>query len=429
MNAKRWRGWVVAGVSLCAAVAAAEASRPNILFILTDDLGYGDLGVLYQNERRDAGLPAFRTPHLDTLAAEGAILSRHYCSAPVCAPSRASLLLGVHQGHANVRNNQFDKALEDNHTLATVLRGAGYATAAIGKWGLQGGGPPADQPGHPLKHGFDTFFGLTAHLSGHYHYAELMAARNDDRRQPCGIFDGYEDITASASKCYSTDLYTARAKKWIADRQGADPTQPFFLYLAYPAPHAQLNIPTQSYPAGGGLSGGLQWTGTEGALINTASGTIDSWIHPDYADATYDHDDDPNTAEAAWPEHAKRHATMIRRLDDAVADLRQLLTDLGIADNTLIVFTSDNGPHHESGSGGSHTQDPRFFRSYAGMDGIKRDTWEAGIREPTIACWPAGIPAGRRNDTPSQFHDWMPTFAELAGVLPPARSGLGGTCP
>jgi len=257
---------------------------------------------------------------------------------------------------------------------------------------------------------------------GHYHYADLMAGKTDNQGQPCAIYDGYTDITSIADKCYSTDLFTARAKKWITDQHAADPAKPFFLYLALPAPHAQLNVPTQAYPAGGGSTGGLQYTGTADALINTASGTIDSWIHPDYAAATYDNDNNSGTPEVAWPAYAKRHATMIRRIDDAVADLRQLLADLGIASNTLIVFTSDNGPHNEAGSGGSYTQDPRFFRSYANLDGIKRDSWEGGMREPTMVLWPAAITAGGASNAASQFQDWMPTFAELAGVPAPARS-------
>ncbi len=415
-----------AGTGLAlAGPAEAAAPRPNIIFILTDDLGYGDLGVFYQNSRNfsaNRNQPAFVTPSLDTLAANGMRLTRHYCPAPVCAPSRASLLLGVTQGHANVRDNQFDKALEDNHTLGTVLQGAGYSTAVIGKWGLQGSGVPTAQAGHPLRHGFDYFFGFTAHLTGHFHYAEKMAGQTDNQGQPCAIYDGYTDITSSADKCYSTDLFTARAKKWIVDQHAADPAKPFFLYLALTAPHAQLNVPTQAYPAGGGLTGGVQWTGTPDALINTASGTIDSWIHPDYASATYDSDNNSATPEVAWPDYAKRHATMIRRIDDALCDLRQLLTDLGIADNTLLVFTSDNGPHNEAGTGGSYTQDPRFFRSYATMDGVKRDVLEAGMREPTIVCWPAGIAAGQSSSFPCQFQDWMPTWAELAGVPAPARS-------
>jgi arylsulfatase A-like enzyme len=405
----------------------AAASQPNIVFILTDDLGYGDLGVYYQNSRNFAvnrNLPAFATPHIDSLATQGLRMNRHYCGSPVCAPSRASFLTGMHQGHANVRDNEFDKALEDNHTVATVLKEAGYATAVIGKWGLQGG---VGFPGHPDQRGFDFFFGMLAHLDGHYHYPETT-------NRP--VYNGRTDIRTQLDKCYSTDLFTARAKKWIVDQVAASPTQPFFLYLAYTAPHARLDIPTQAYPAGGGLAGGLQWTGVNNAMINTASGTENAWLHPDYASATWDHDNNPGTAEQAWPNAAKRHATMIRRLDDAVGDLRQLLADLNIADNTLVIFTSDNGPHHEAGAGGTITQDPRFFRSYGPLDGTKRDLWEAGWRVPLLAVWPGVIPAGRVSTTPSQFQDWLPTFAHIAGVRPPFRSDgvsllndLTGTAP
>ncbi|WP_075090982.1 sulfatase-like hydrolase/transferase [Haloferula sp. BvORR071] len=402
-------------LAVCLAGTAAEAAapKPNIIFVLVDDMGYGDLGVFYQNSRNFAvnrNLPAFVTPKLDQLANEGMRLTRHYCPAPVCAPSRASLVLGVHQGHANVRDNQFDKELENNHTLATVLKQAGYATANIGKWGLQGG---SGFPGHPQNRGFDKFFGILSHEDGHLHYPKEEGAQ---------VHDGFTDVTAQLDKCYSTDLLTAQAKKWITELHTTAPTVPFFLYLAYTAPHARLDVPTQAYPAGGGLSGGIQWTGTPGAAINTASGTINTWIHPDYANATWDNDNNAATAEVAWPDYAKRHATMIRRVDDAMADLRTLLADLSIADNTLIVFTSDNGPHNEAGTGGSYTYNPTFFRSYAGFDGIKRDMWEGGVRMPTIVNWPAEIAAGSQNASPSQFQDWMPTFAELAGVPKPERS-------
>jgi len=400
--------WIAAGV-------LAAQSRPNIIFVLTDDLGWGDLGVYFQNSRDFAvnrHLPAFATPGLDAMAAQGLRMNQHYCPAPVCAPSRASLLLGVHQGHANVRDNQFDKALANNHTLGSVLKQAGYATAAIGKWGLQGGD---GFPGHPQNRGFDEFFGYMAHLDAHFHYP---------KEQGRAYYENFADVAATLDKCYSTDLATARTKRWIADHRTGNPEQPFFVFLAYAAPHAQLNVPTGPYPAGGGLAGGVQWTGTPGAMINTASGTIDTWIHPDYADATWDHDNNPATAEVAWPPTAKRHATMVRRLDDAMADLFQLLADLGIDDNTLVVFTSDNGPHNEAGSGGAGigAQDPRFFRSYGPLDGIKRDVWEGGIRVPTLVRWPDGIPGGRVSTHPSQFHDWLPTFAELAGLPLPFRS-------
>lgn len=389
------------------AAAMASAPRPNVIFVLVDDMGWGDLGVFYQNSRGSS--QKFATPELDAFANEGLQLRRHYAPAPVCAPSRASLLLGVHQGHANIRNNQFDQTLENNHTLGTVMKGAGYATACIGKWGLQGPGSPASQPSHPAKRGFDYFFGYLAHLSAHYHYPEELTG-NDNQGQPNGFFENTTNITAQLGKCYSTDLVTARAKKWIADHRTAAPSQPFFLYLTYAAPHARLDVPTQAYPAGDGLDGGVQWTGTPGAMINTASGTINSWIHPDHA------------AQAGWTVPAKRHATMMRRIDDAMGDLVATLDELGIGDETLVVFTSDNGPANEAGAGGSHTHDPRFFGSYGPLEGIKRDVLEGGIRVPALVRWPGHIPAGGVSQTPSQFHDWLPTFAELAGVPQPERS-------
>lgn len=405
------------GVLACllALLPAAAAPRPNILFILTDDLGYGDVGVLYQNSRAAAGnrnQPWFATPNLDTLAKEGLQMRRHYCPAPVCAPSRSSLLCGVHQGHSGVRDNQFDYPLEDNHTLATVLHEAGYATAAIGKYGLDGIATGARVAG-PLARGFDFFFGYLDHLDGHYHYPK-------ENGRP--LYDGTNEVSGQLDKCYTTDLWTARAKRWIADHHATNAAQPFFLYLAYDTPHARLQVPTQAYPPGRGTNGGVLWTGTPGAIINTAAGTVDSWIHPDYAEATWDDDANPATPEVAWPAFAKRHATMIRRLDDAVADLIGTLKDLGCDTNTLIVFTSDNGPHNEAGTHGAFTQDPRFFGSFAFMDGIKRDCWEAGIRMATLVRWPGGIKPGGTNFTVSAFWDWMPTFAELAGVPPPART-------
>jgi arylsulfatase A-like enzyme len=197
-------------------VRAAE-KKPNIIFILTDDLGFGDVGVFFQNlqrEKNDRARPWHLTPQLDQMAAAGVQLRQYYCPAPVCAPSRASLLLGVHQGHANVRDNQFDKALENNHTLATVLRGAGYATAAIGKWGLQGGpgekcagaekAGPNDWPGYPTKRGFDYYFGYVRHVDGHWHYPK------EDQRQ---VWENEREVSADLAGCYTTDLFTACAKR------------------------------------------------------------------------------------------------------------------------------------------------------------------------------------------------------------------------
>jgi len=413
----------------------APKARPNIIFILTDDTGYGDVGCFFQNARRDSGNPALpwhATPQLDRMAAEGARLTQHYCPAPVSAPSRASFLSGLHQGHANVRDNEFDKALADNHTVATVLRQAGYATAVIGKWGLHGNDESknpenttvcmtitSDWPAFPLNRGFDFFFGFLRHIDGHEHYPkeQIYFQEKARLRGPLAIWENRDDITGKLDKCYSADLYTARAKQWIIDHEKADPQKPFFLYLAYDTPHAALELPAQPYPAGGGLHGGMQWLGTPGRMINTASGTPDSWVHPDYANATYLLDG----KQTPWPDAYKRHATSVRRIDDAAGDLLQLLKDLNIDENTIVVFTSDNGPENMSMLPGKKYS-PQFFASFGPFDGIKRDTWEGGLRVPAIARWPGHIPAGSEDAVPSALWDWLPTFAALAGLPAPANA-------
>jgi len=384
---------------------------PNIIFIICDDLGYGDLGVLFQNSRTN-GLAKHATPQLDTMATAGMQLHSHYCPAPVCAPSRSSLLSGVHQGHSEVRDNQFDKALANNHSLASMLNTAGYKTAAFGKWGLQGSGTAPYWEAHPLNRGFDYFYGYIRHSDGHLHYPK------EDSKE---LYEDYTEVSSDLDKCYTTDLFTGCAKRWITNHlASADADQPMFLYLAYDTPHAKLQYPSTAYPSGGGLTGGVQWQGTAGSMINTATGTVDGYIHPDYASATYDHDGNPGTAEIAWPDIAKRWAGGVRRIDDAVGDLMVLLDDLNIATNTLVVFTSDNGVTKESYLAASF--EPGFFDSFGPFDGIKRDTWEGGIRMPTLTYWPGTIASNTVSTTPSAFWDWMPTFAELAGQPAPAIS-------
>jgi len=415
-------------LALCCATppflrAAEKAPRPNIVFILVDDMGWGDYGVFYQNARKaanDRSQPWHSTPHLDSLAMQGIQLPNQYASTPVCASSRSSLLLGVTQGHANVRDNQFDKALENNHTLASVLKGAGYATAAFGKWGLQGGPPekdpasktatPAQWPGYPTKRGFDFYLGYVRHVDGHFHYPK------EDGRQ---VWENDREISAGLAGCYTADLFTARAKKWITDQHTTHPDQPFFCYLALDTPHAKIQYPPCAFPAGGGTKGGLQWLGTPGHMINSAEGTPDSYCYPEYANATWDDDHNPATPEKPWPDVDRRYATALQRIDDCVGDVGQLLKDLGIDDNTLVVFTSDNGVSNESYLKEPFT--PQFFRSFGPFDGIKRDCWEGGVHVGAVARWPGGIPAGTVSHEASSHYDWLTTFAELAGVPVPAR--------
>lgn len=376
---------------------------PNIIFILMDDLGYGDLGVLWQNTKSESEKKIL-TPHLDKMAQEGCVMTDHYCPAPVCAPSRASLLQGLHQGHATVRNNQFDKAISDELTVANVLQCAGYRTMHVGKNGVAGG--RNNTTAHPLVRGFDQYYGYLYHVQGHIHYP-----LNGTTGKNAFFSDGYRPIKVGTELTYTTDVFTAKAKQWISTHEETRPEQPFFLYLAYDVPHSALQAATQAYPAGFGKDSGLQWTGYEnvdGTLVetpwvNTASGTSNSYIPPAYD-------------QASWTSSEQRYAAMIERVDMALADLIQTLKDYNIDDNTMIVFTSDNGNHKEGG------HNPRTFESFADGVGIKRDLTEGGIRMPLIVRYPEVIPAETESDFNSGFWDWLATFADVADAPIPART-------
>ena len=415
---------------LLLAMCGMVHAQPNIIFVLTDDMGWGDWAL---NGGGAKGTPHISTPNLNAMARGGAQLLSHYTCAPVCAPARASLFTGVHQGHAQViRNNNFDAPLENVHTLASVLRDAGYSTALIGKWGLAGGresgGSPDTCPAWPTQRGFDYFFGYANHLAGHRHYPKEEPGA-DPEFGGTVVWDGDKRITDNLDGCYTTDLFTARAKKWITDHRKENADKPFFLALTFTAPHARLGVPTCPYPAGGGLKGGVQWTGKPGRMINTAdAGKPDSFIYPQYRNAwkSYAQKRFGNRA-AAMLESARRHATMITRVDDAMGDLVKLCRDLGIDRNTVIVFTSDNGPHDEPGAVPytpaypCPTQNPAFFRSYGNADGIKRDIWNGGVRVPCVVYGPGTISGKLKCNTPTQFQDWMATLADLAGTPIPMR--------
>lgn len=411
---------LVAGLFVTQTIAQKK-TKPNIIFILTDDLGYGDVGAFFQKQRElsgDKSKPFLLSPNIDALAKNGAMLTQQYCNAPVCAPSRASIYTGVGQGNALVRDNQFDKALENNHTIATMLKQAGYATSLVGKWGLQGKTDhEPDWPAHPLKRGFDDYFGYMRHADGHEHYPYEGVYRGKKQ-----VWHNNTNIAAELEKCYTTDLWTAYAKKWITDHEQKNAGQPFFMFLAYDAPHAVLELPTGAYPAGKGLKGGLQWLNKPGQMINSANGEVDSYFYPEYANATYDDDKNPGTPEKAWPETYKRYATAARRIDDGIGDIMQLLKDLKIDENTMVVFASDNGPSIESYLPKEYVPyQPTFFSSYGPFDGIKRDCWEGGVRMPSIATWPKHITAGKQITVASMLSDWAATFADIAGVPKPER--------
>ncbi|WPJ95380.1 sulfatase-like hydrolase/transferase [Coraliomargarita algicola] len=415
----------LAVISALSSLLAQASERPNIIFFLADDLGYGDLGAFWQDQR--SGIKKFDTPGLDRMAAEGAKLTHHYIAAPVCAPSRASFFQGRHQGNADVRNNQFDYPLPDNINIASMLKAAGYRTIHIGKFGLAGSKTDADLtgegsanlPAHPLHRGWDQFFGYLFHIDGHQHYP-----RNGTSKQKAFIYDGFRQVTDAATNLYTTDAWTAAAKQAIIDEVNDGDDQPFFLYLAYDTPHSVLQFPAKAYPGEGqgnaknhyGLNGGVQWTTEKDATgrvryANTAgdSEEIDNYVHPEL--------------NPKWNPREQRHVGMIRRMDNSVADILQLLADLKIDENTICIFSSDNGPHKEGG------QNPRSFESFANMEGLKRDLWEGGLRVPTIVRWPGHIAAATNDeqaiaeiDTPSGNWDWLPTFAELAGVPAPANT-------
>ncbi|MBS1662188.1 MAG: sulfatase-like hydrolase/transferase [Bacteroidetes bacterium] len=404
---------------------------PNIIYILADDQGYGDLGVFFQNQRaqsKDRSKPFELSPQIDRMAAEGTMLTHYYVAAPICAPSRASLMLGVSQGHANVRDNEFDKALDDNYTLPGSLRKMGYSTAIVGKWGLEGNDKydlnGYQWPAHPLKRGFDYFFGYMRHADGHEHYPKEALYRKYWAENGKAVWQNYTNITPKLDKCYTADLWTAAAKKYITDHmRGNEKGKPFFLYLAYETPHAVQELPTQAYPRGGGLHGGMQWLGTPGHMISTASGVPDSYMYPEYAGATYDEDRNGSTPEVAWPETYKRYATANRRIDDAVGDVLQLLKDLKIDSNTVVVYTSDNGPSNESylPEDKYPPNKPTFFSSFGPFEGIKADTWEGGVRVPAIVRWPGHVAGKKVLATPVIAYDWAPTFIGLGGKPAPER--------
>lgn len=348
------------------AAAAESKQRPNIIFILADDLGYGDLGCYGQKR--------IKTPHLDKLAAEGLRFTDFYAGSTVCAPSRCVLMTGYHTGHAVVRGNARVPLRPVDVTLAEVLKTAGYQTALCGKWGLGEEG----STGVPTRQGFDYFFGyLNQHHAHNYYPAYLF--RNEERVPLKNVVPGSGDygsgVAAERSE-YSHDLVAAEALKFVEQQKD----NPFFLYLAFTTPHANNEA------------------GKEGMEVPDLGA---------YADTD-------------WPPQQKAHAAMISRMDADIGRLMQKLKSLGIAENTLVFFSSDNGPHREGGN------DPDFNDSNGPLKGIKRDLTEGGIRVPFIAHWPGKIAGGKTSDYIGSFHDLMPTLAELMGATADVPKDIDG---
>ena len=346
---------------------AVEPVLPNLIWIMADDLGYGDLGSY--------GQELIETPNLDKMAEDGMRFTQFYAGSTVCAPSRCSLMTGLHTGHCYVRGNYEIKPMgqvplmPDTITLASQLKAAGYSTALIGKWGL--GGP--DSTGIPNRQGFDYFFGYLCQRHAHNYYPEYLF-RNEQTVPLDGNvlpepkrLDGAGYAIEKAQ--YSHDLFAAEALQYIEKKKN----EPFFLYLSMTIPHANNEA------------------GQEGMEV------------PELGEYK----------EKDWPAPEKGKAAMISRMDKDVGKILAKLKELDLDQNTLVIFTSDNGSHREGGA------NPDFFNSNGELRGIKRDLYEGGIRVPMIAWWPGQISAGTTNDHISAFWDYLPTFSELSEAPQP----------
>lgn len=353
--------------------AADPLKRPNIIWIMADDLGYGDLGCY--------GQKVITTPNLDKMAAEGLRFTQFYSGATVCAPSRSVLMTGLHHGHTRVRGNAgktnpIAQALRaEDVTVAEVMQQAGYRTALIGKWGL--GDVGAAESGLPRKQGFDEFYGFLNQTHAHNHYPDFLW-RNESRETLANVVTPVGDNGggfATDAKVYADDLFAEEAIKFVRANQAKS----FFLYWSMVVPHANNERNRE--------------------LKNGAEA-------PDYGPY----------ADQDWPEPDRGQAAMITRMDGYVGRMLATLGDLGIAENTLVIFTSDNGPHNES----SHNL--ARFNPSGPLSGIKRSLTDGGIRVPMIAWWPTQIQPQKTSNHVAYFGDWMATAAELAGTQPPANS-------
>lgn len=363
----------------CAAFTTAvhAQQKPNIVFILADDLGYGDIGPYGQQK--------IKTPNLDRLAKQGMCFTSFYSGTSVCAPSRAALLTGLHTGHTYIRGNkeiqpEGQEPLADSvQSYAKMLQQAGYATGAFGKWGLGMVGTS----GAPDKKGFDTFFGYNCQRQSHRYYPTHLW--DNDRKV---ILEGNN---LQQKKVYAPELIQEKTLAFI----DANKNRPFFLFIPTVLPHAEVQ-------------------GPEDAFYRQYEHSFSETPHKgnDYG---------PQASIGGYASVAKPRATfaaMVTRLDAYVGQVLDKLEELGLSRNTIVIFSSDNGPHTEGGA------DPAFFNSSGGFRGVKRDLYEGGIRVPFIVKWPGKVKAGSRTAQPAAFWDLMPTFLEIAGA-PPAKATDG----
>lgn len=372
---------------------AADAPRPNIVFILADDLGYGDLGCYGQTR--------IRTPHIDRLAAEGRRFTAHYSGSNVCAPSRCVLMTGMHPGHAYIRNNRQAKGYSEGQEpvpdgelrLPPLFKQLGYAVGGFGKWGLG----PVGSSGAPWKQGFDRFFGYNCQAAAHNYYPTYLW--DNDRKVPLNnpAFAAHQKFPAGADpqspasyarfagNDYAPDLIGKQALQFIRDHR----ERPFFLYYATTVPHLALQVPEDSLAQYRGRFPEEAYLGGRGYLPHL-------------------------TPRAAY-------AAMITRLDAEVGRIVELVHELGLDDRTVFVFTSDNGPLYDRVGG----TDADFFDSAGGLRGRKGSFYEGGFRVPGIVRWKGRVSAGT-SDRVTGFEDWLPTLLELAGAKEAIPANIDG---
>lgn len=354
-------------VTACTEKIPAEQKSPNIVLILVDDLGYGDISV--------NGQKYIETPNLHQMARDGMVLSQFYAGSPVCAPSRSALMTGMHTGHTHIRGNKEiqpegqEPILDSLTTIAEVLKSGGYTTGAFGKWGLGFVGTEGD----PLNQGFDQFYGYNCQRQSHRYYPPHLW-NNDTRIE-------LSNNNPQNADGYAPDLIQKEALSFI--ETNAD--KPFFLFLPYTLPHAELVVPDDSLFQ--------KYKGKFEEVPYKGNDYVPGEVRTGYASQSH-----PKAA----------YAAMVNRIDVYVGQVMAKLEELGIDENTLVIFTSDNGPAREGGA------DPDFFDSNGIYRGYKRDVYEGGIRVPFIAKWPGKIASGSTKSHVSAFWDLLPTLADLA---------------
>lgn len=353
---------LAAGSLVSSAAESSPAAKPNIIFILSDDLAQGDLGCY--------GQKLIQTPNLDRMAAEGTRYTQAYCGTTVCAPSRTSLMTGLHMGHSPVRANREIGAEGQlplpagTVTVAQLLKNEGYSTACVGKWGMG----MFDTTGSPLKLGFDHFFGYNCQRHAHSYFPKYLY--NDDKSFDLPGNDGNTNVSGKGA-IYAQDLIADETLKWLR----AQKDKPFFLYYSITLPHAATQINDQG-------------------------------IYKD----------------KPWSEEEKNYAAMVTRLDTDIGRVVALLKELNLDEKTLVMVAGDNGSSFPSSS----AIGKRFDQSSNGMRGFKRALYEGGLRNAGIARWPGVVPAARVSDEPWAFWDFLPTCAELSGAKMPAGFTLDG---